>query len=158
MRARFEERLVQSGDSGSGTDVVLATAEMHSGDAIDRSTWPKAIEEASCDLVASIFMLHHVYPPKRRAFMRNALAALRPGGWFIFLEGTEEHTWFKPYHDPQDVEALEYFEPFHTVFDGCYLDGITLEEQRYFPPLGLKETDGKVKPSGWAVASVGSIR
>ncbi len=157
MRGRFEERRARSAYSEPSIETVLAKAALLAGDAIDRDSWPREIEERSFDLASVIFMLHHVYPPRRRSFMEHAVRAVRPDGWFVFLEGTEEHKWFKPYHDPQDVEALEYFEVFDRVLDGSYVDGVALEEQRFFPEIEMTEPDGSAKTSGWAVASVGSV-
>lgn len=149
MRARFDARR-----AATTSHPALERARLELGNAVHRESWPEGIEEQSFDLVALTFMLHHVYPPRRRPFLEAAAQTLRPGGRFIFLEGTEEHAWFKPYHDPQDVESLEFFEPFHRVFERGSVAKVTLVDHRFFPEIEV-ERAGRRTTSGWAVASIG---
>jgi SAM-dependent methyltransferase len=158
MLKGFEKRKSQKQYQVAKIRSLLARVRMYSGDAIKRDSWPEEIQHSSFDLVAVVFMLHHVYPPKRWQFMEDLCRVGTSGTWFLFLETTEEHKWFKPYHDPQDVEPIEYFEPFHKVFDGFYVSGVKLCEQQFFPPIEIIEPDDRLKTSGWAVASIGTIR
>jgi SAM-dependent methyltransferase len=155
MRERFESRKKESAYAPGPIRDALARARVVSGNAVERSTWPAEVLDGSFDVVALVFMLHHVYPPRRRELLQSAAASLRPGGTFVFLEGSEEHKWFKLYHDPQDVEALEYFEAFHRIFEVARL-AVSPVEPRFFPNLEVAEPDGNARTSGWAVASLGT--
>jgi SAM-dependent methyltransferase len=156
MRERFESRKKESAYAPGPLRNALARAQVVKGNAVERSTWPAEVADGSFDVVALVFMLHHVYPPRRRQLLQSAAASLRRGGTFVFLEGSEEHKWFKLYHDPQDVEALEYFEAFHRIFEDSSVEGVSLAERRFFPTLEVTDLNGNVRTSGWAVASLGT--
>jgi SAM-dependent methyltransferase len=155
MRERFESRKKESTYALAPIRNALARARVVRGNAVERSTWLLEALDGSFDVVALVFMLHHVYPPRRRWLLESAAQSLCPGGTFVFLEGTEEHKWFKLYHDPQDVEALEYFEEFHRIFEVARVE-VSPVERRFFPSLKVTEPDGSARTSGWAVASLGT--
>jgi SAM-dependent methyltransferase len=156
MRERFESRKKESAYAPGPIREALARARLLQGNAGERSTWPAEVVDGSFDVVALVFMLHHVYPPRRRELLQSAAASLLSGGTFVFLEGSEEHKWFKVYHDPQDVEALEYFEAFHRIFEDSRVEGVSLVERRFFPALEVTDPDGSARTGGWAVASLGT--